>query len=109
LISVDFFRAFVLELSQTMVQRRSAVIAVGMFLVFLFVLLTVNFFHTEKSFHPSESCPACHFQQSSLSVGPALPVQLPPLFLIAILPCLDSFHKAPVFSISLSSRSPPLS
>jgi hypothetical protein len=92
-----------------MVQRRSAVLALGIFLLFFFVLLAVNFSHTEKSFRPSESCPACHFQQSSLSVGPALPVQLPPLFLIAILPCLDSSQKTPVFSISLASRSPPLS
>ncbi len=92
-----------------MVYRKSGVFAIGVFLFFLFVLLTVNFFHTEKNLNSSESCPACHFQQSSLSVGPALPVQLPPLCLIAILPYMDLSQKTPVFSISLASRSPPLS
>jgi hypothetical protein len=92
-----------------MSQRKSGVTALGVFFGFFFVLLAVNFFHTEKSFSPSESCPACHFQQSSLSVGPAIPVQLPPLFLIGVLPRLDLSQKLTVFYVSLASRSPPLS
>jgi hypothetical protein len=78
-------------------------------LLFLFVLLTINFFHTEKSITPCDTCPACQFQHSSLSVGPALPVQLPPLFLIAIIHCPDSLQRTPILWRSLASRSPPLS
>jgi len=92
-----------------MIKKKSGVLAGGILLLFLCVLLTINFFHTEKKLHSVESCPACHFQQSFLSVGPTVPIQLPPLFLVAILPCLDLSQKTSVFCIDLVSRSPPLS
>jgi hypothetical protein len=92
-----------------MIEKKSGVLAGGVLLLFLCVLLTINFFHTENKLHSVESCPACHFLQSSLSVGPAVPIQLPPLLLVAILPFLNLSEKMSVFCVDLVSRSPPLS
>ncbi len=92
-----------------MFEKKSGVLAGSVLFLFFYVLLTINFFHTENKFHSIESCPACHFQQSFLSVGPAVPVHIPPLFLIAVLPYLTLSQNTPIFFIDLASRSPPLS
>lgn len=92
---------------RTSSQRRAAVL--GVFLCFFFALLAINFSHTETNLETSKSCPACHFQTSSLSVSPAPPVQLPPLFLISILSYQDSPMETPAVSNDRLSRSPPLS
>jgi hypothetical protein len=92
-----------------MEQRGKKFLAFNILWVFLFVLLTVNFFHTEKNPENCGCCPACHFQESSLSLTPSLPVQLPALLLVETLSCLDSSVNAVVFVSDRVSRSPPLS
>ncbi len=90
-----------------MFHQKSGTAVVGILLGFLFILLSVNFFHTEKGPGTNETCPACHFQQSSLSLGPTLPVQLPSLCLIAVLLGMDFSFIAPVSTCDFVSRSPP--
>jgi hypothetical protein len=91
-----------------MQRRGQKLLAFNFLWIFLLILLTVNFFHTEKNLDHSGSCPACHFQISSLSLTPILPVQLPALLLVETLSCLDSSVNAAVFVIDRVSRSPPL-
>jgi hypothetical protein len=84
-------------------------LAFNVLVVFLFAVLAVNFFHTEKNPNHSGSCPACHFQASSLSLTPSLPVQLPALLLVETLSWLDSSVDTAIFISDRVSRSPPLS
>ncbi|MFZ2055384.1 MAG: hypothetical protein WAU81_14445 [Candidatus Aminicenantales bacterium] len=88
-------------------QRRRGLIFLGVFASFVLATLLVHFFHTEKGLHPDESCPACHFQTSSLAVGVSLAIILPQLLLVEILPVWESRLESPVVFFDLVSRSPP--
>jgi hypothetical protein len=106
-ISFDFSARVVLELSGTMRRRNSGLIFLVVFASFLLATLLVHFFHTEKGIHPDGSCPACHFQTSSLAVGLSLAIILPQLLLVEILPVWESEFESPVVFFDLVSRSPP--
>ncbi|MDH4271274.1 MAG: hypothetical protein OEW18_04785 [Candidatus Aminicenantes bacterium] len=90
-----------------MSRRRSGLIFLGVFASFLLATLLVHFFHTEKGIHPDGSCPACHFQTSSLAIGMSLAIILPQLVLAEILSVWESEFESPVVFFDLTSRSPP--
>jgi len=91
-----------------MSRRRRGLFFLGVFSAFLFATLFVHFFHNEKGLRPDSSCPACHFQSSSLAVGLSLAIVLPRLSLIEILPVWESRCETPAVSLDLVSRPPPL-
>lgn len=79
----------------------------GFLFLFLFAVLFINFFHTEKSFERDNTCPACNFQNSSLATSQINFFCLPPLSSL-ISPMLNlSFNYIYLSSSDSSSRSPP--
>lgn len=90
-----------------MSRRRRGLLFLGVFAIFLFATLFVHFFHTEKGLRPDSSCPACHFQTTSLAVGLGLTIILPQLLLVEILPVWESHLESPAIFFDLVSRSPP--
>jgi hypothetical protein len=110
-LSRSFFACFltrlVLKSHSTMSRRRRGLLFLGIFVTFLFATLFVHFFHTEKGLRPDGSCPACHFQTSSLAVGLSLAVNLPRLLFVEILPAWESHLESQTISFDLVSRSPP--
>jgi len=105
---LDFSMRPVLEYGLTMSRRRRGLFFLGVFAVFLFATLFINFFHTEKGLRPDSSCPACHFQTSSLAVGLSLTIILPRLLLVAVLSVWESKLEIPAVLFDLVSRPPPL-
>jgi hypothetical protein len=88
-------------------RRRRGLLFLGVFTVFLFATLFIHFFHTEKGLLPDSSCPACHFQTSSLAVGLCLAIILPRLLLVEILPVWESRSESRAVFFDLVSRAPP--
>jgi hypothetical protein len=80
----------------------------GLFGVFLFASLFVNFFHTEKGPRPDATCPACHFQTTSLAVALILAIVLPRLLFVEILSVREHDLETPAIIFDLVSRPPPL-
>ncbi len=75
--------------------------------IFLSTTLFINFMHTEHSVHSSNSCPACHFQNSTATTNFFISFCLPQLTLLEILHIFDSFsYNQPNLTIPLS-RAPP--
>jgi hypothetical protein len=90
-----------------MSRRKRGLVVLGVFTIFLFASLFVHFFHTEKGLSPDSSCPACHFQTSSLAVGLSLAVTLPQLLLVEVLSVGESHSEILAVFSELVSRSPP--
>jgi hypothetical protein len=90
-----------------MSRRRRGLFVLGVFGIFLFATLFIHFFHTEKGPCPEGSCPACHFQTTSLAAGLSLAVDLPRLALVETLPAWESRVESQAVSFDLVSRSPP--
>jgi hypothetical protein len=90
-----------------MSRRKRGLIFLGVFVSFVLATLFVHFFHTEKGIHPDGTCPACHFQTSSLAVGLSLAIILPQLLLVEVLPVWESDIETPALFFDRVSRSPP--
>ncbi|MGB7294702.1 MAG: hypothetical protein WBC70_03865 [Candidatus Aminicenantales bacterium] len=90
-----------------MSRRRPGLIFLAVFSSFLLATLLVHFFHTEKGILPDGTCPACHFQTSSLAVGMSPAIILPQLLLIEVLPFCESDVESPALFFDLVSRAPP--
>lgn len=75
--------------------------------IFLFVTLFINFFHTEKTLTESDNCPACNFQNSSLTTSQINFFHLPPPSIFSIFKLTESFNYEYILLVDPSSRSPP--
>lgn len=75
--------------------------------IFLFIVLSFNFLHTEKTITKDDDCPACHFQHSSLSTAQISFFSLNPPAFFGILKSFEYFNYTFIFSITPNSRSPP--
>jgi hypothetical protein len=106
-ILLDLLERVVLKLGGAMSRRRRGLVFLGIFVCFLLATLFVHFFHTEKGIHPSGTCPACHFQTTSLAAGLSLAIVLPELLLIEVLPVPELNLESPALFFDLVSRSPP--
>ncbi len=74
---------------------------------FLFVILSINFFHTEIILTGNDNCPACQFQFSSLITTQINFFHLTPPLLLGLLNSSESFNYAFILFVQPSSRSPP--
>jgi hypothetical protein len=75
--------------------------------LFIFVTLFINFFHTETAFSESDNCPACHFQNSSITTGQIhIPFVPQPVF-FGIQQTSEFFHYTFLTVIEANSRDPP--
>ncbi|MBN1272711.1 MAG: hypothetical protein JXB26_10630 [Candidatus Aminicenantes bacterium] len=79
------------------------------FLCFFFLLtLFIHFFHTEKNLQSSNECPACHFQNSTLTTQQIHFFHLPPLIHLGDLNTSERIDSSQQIVIEALSRSPPL-
>ncbi|MFQ6039044.1 MAG: hypothetical protein ACE5LV_10565 [Candidatus Aminicenantales bacterium] len=76
-------------------------------LMFLMLLFSVNFLHTENFIQASKTCPACHFQGSTLMTAQINFFHLPHLVELELLQILESSPAIQAFIVIPSSRSPP--
>jgi len=80
-------------------------------LVFLFLFLNltlfINFFHTEEIISDTDNCPACQFQNSSITTSQINFFILPPPPITGNLEDFYSFDYHSIIYIEPSSRSPP--
>ncbi len=90
-----------------MIKKYKKLFCLKFLLTFLFLILSINFFHTEKNIQPNHFCPACHFQDSTLATDQINFFHLPQLCLLEILKKFESFYYWQVFFIDSTSRSPP--
>ena len=74
---------------------------------FLAVTLFINFFHTEHAVQTNNTCPACHFQNSTLTTSQINFFHLPQLSLLETLKTFETFNQDQLFFITPASRSPP--
>jgi len=75
--------------------------------IFLGLILSINFVHTEDTLQRSDSCPACQFQNSTLATAQIDFFCLPQLSVLEIIKVFKSFHIQQLVFITPSSRSPP--
>jgi hypothetical protein len=77
--------------------------------IFLGLTLSINYTHTEDCLQQSNSCPACHFQNSTFATAQINFFHLPQLSLLEVIKVFESFHIQQLVYITPSSRSPPQS
>lgn len=91
-----------------MKQKRVWILAnLSVLFAFLFIVLFINFFHTEKTLTTNENCPACQFQTSSLTTNQIPFSFLPQPSLLGLFKTVDTFHFTYILTIHPISRSPP--
>jgi hypothetical protein len=90
-----------------MVKRYKKLFCLKFLLTFLFLIVFINFFHTEKNIQSNHFCPACHFQNSTLATNQINFFHLPQLHLLEILRTLESYHYSQNCFLNPTSRSPP--
>lgn len=90
-----------------MVKGHKKYFNLAFLLTFLFIILFINFFHSENTLARNDNCPACHFQNSSLTTSQINFFHLPPPSVLGIFKSFESFSYTYIFIIDPSSRSPP--
>lgn len=90
-----------------MVNGRKRVLNLAFLSLFLFITLFFNFLHTEKTLTANENCPACQFQNSSLTTSQIHFAFLPQPSVLGLLKTVDKFHYNYISTVHPASRSPP--
>jgi len=76
-------------------------------LIFLAVVVSINFFHTETTLVDSRDCPACHFLSSTLATLAVLVAVLSIVLIVAYLAAVEPVRAYEAFVLNFSTRSPP--
>ena len=82
---------------------------IGLFLLLFFVstILSINFLHTETTVSEDDNCPACHFQNSSITTHQINTLFIPQPSISGILKTFEFFHYTYLYAIDPNSRAPP--
>lgn len=91
-----------------MLQKHRIGFNISFLLAFLFLTLFINFLHQDTVLQGGNSCPACHFLNSTLTTTQINFFISPQLTLLDTLRTCESLQTDQVVLISPSSRSPPL-
>jgi len=91
-----------------MLQKHRISFNISFLLAFLFLTLFINFLPHDTGLLGGKSCPACHFQNSTLTTTQINFFISPQLTLLDSLRACDCLQTDQVVLISPSSRSPPL-
>lgn len=92
-----------------MEKRRAWVLVnLSVFFLFLFIILSINFFHVEKTLCSGKCCPACQFQTSTLITNQLDFTFTPQLAFLAVLKIYETFQYHFLLDLDPPSRSPPL-
>ena len=76
---------------------------------FLALTLFINFFHTDHSVSSCKTCPACQFQNSTLTTSQINFFQIPQLYVLDSLHFCENSIGDQISLILPASRSPPMS
>jgi len=90
-----------------MSQRNGRLVSSATLAVFLFAILFIHFFHTEKGLRPDRACPACHLQTSSVATASGPAAILPLLLLVEVLSVGEYDFESPAVCLGRVSRAPP--
>jgi hypothetical protein len=90
-----------------MVKKHIFGLNLAFLLIFFGITLFVNFLHNESHFQNHNSCPACHFQNSTLTTAQIHFCTLPQLSLLHSLGTYEAVTHLEIVSVAPSSRSPP--
>jgi hypothetical protein len=88
-------------------KRKIKLLNLAFLFVFLSLTLFINFFHTEENITDTDNCPACQFQNSSITISQINFFILPPPPITGEVDVFYSFDCHSTFFIEPSSRSPP--
>jgi hypothetical protein len=91
-----------------MLQKHRIGFNVSLLLVFLVLTLCINFLHHHTGLQGGNSCPACHFQNTTLLTAQIDFFISPQLTLLDTLRICQSLRTDQVILITPTSRSPPL-
>lgn len=90
-----------------MVNKYKKLLNLAFLIIFLSLILSINFFHIDKTLTCNNSCPACHFLNSTFTTNQINFFHLPQLFLLEIVQSFESFHYKQILFTNPLSRSPP--
>jgi len=90
-----------------MISRKRRIFNLAFLFIFLCLTLFINFFHTEEVITDTDNCPACQFQNSSITTSQINFFFLPPPRIMGNLEVFYLVDCHSVFFIEPSSRSPP--
>jgi hypothetical protein len=76
-------------------------------LAFLSVLVFIDLFHTDTGTLKDTSCPACHFQNSSIGISYEVVIELPDLVFLGLMDGVVSSDYEASRARSIAARSPP--
>jgi len=91
-----------------MVNKYKKLLDLAFLIIFLSLILFINFFHTDKTLTCNNSCPACHFLNSAFATSQIDFFHLPQLSLLEIIQTFESFHYIQISITNPLSRSPEL-
>jgi len=90
-----------------MIAKRREFIGTLLLLLFVSTILSINFLHSETTISGDDDCPACHFQNSSITTHQIITFFLPQPSLSGILKTIEFFHYTYLYAIDPNSRAPP--
>jgi len=90
-----------------MVTKRKEFFGILLLLLFVSTILSINFLHSETTISGDDDCPACHFQNSSITTCQINTFFLPQPSFSGILKTIEFFHYAYLYTIDPNSRGPP--
>jgi hypothetical protein len=88
-------------------MRYGKIISLSLLIPFLFITLFINFLHTETTVSSNDNCPACHFQNTSITTQQINTFFIPQPAISGILKTLEFFHYTYLYIIDPNSRAPP--
>jgi len=90
-----------------MLNNSKKLLNLAFLIIFLSLIVFINFLHTEKTLTCNNFCPACHFLNSTFATSQINFFHLPPLYLLETIQAFESFHYKQISIINPLSRSPP--
>jgi hypothetical protein len=90
-----------------MSRDRKKLTILALLLLFLSVSVFIDLFHTDSGTLKDSSCPACHFQSSSIGIAYSVVIELPDLVLVGVLDDSASSEYEAFRARAIAARSPP--
>jgi hypothetical protein len=90
-----------------MVNNYKKLLNLAFLIIFLSLILSINFFHIDKTLTCNNFCPACHFLNSAFATSQISFFHLPQLYLLETIQAFESFHYKQISITNPTSRSPP--
>jgi len=90
-----------------MLDKYKKLLNLAFLIIFLSLILSINYFHTDKTLICNNDCPACHFLNSTFTTSQINFFHHPQLSLLEIIQTFESFQYKQISLTNPLSRSPP--